>query len=504
MEKIHPGRSIRITPYALAGLEGVRSPDPALSPWDSDERVEAGGDLRMAITPNVNLDLTANTDFAETEVDDQRINLTRFPLFFPERRAFFVERAGTFEVRTGASDILFNSRRVGLTPDGEPVRILGGARLVGRSGKWDFGVFDAQTGKNPSGVRENLGVVRLRRGRRSNPLVGRGDGDLAGSPAIRARSPSAADGEMYLGGDDYVVFALAALTGDVGIRSWRMAYSPAGPFGCGRSAAGIAASGTMPPWRQPGRGTRRRWGTSSATTPSSLRPRSATAGWSPGPGSRVRHYDKAGVSERGGRFRWILEPLLASRSSCLAGQTWTRSREPAGGRSADSLLTHARRQRSRPAAHYANFAQLTLTAPAGRGSVGGGSVRAGEYYDGTLYSLLLTPEWRASAHLRVPGDLQLDRLDFASRDQREWSKLVRLRVLASASPRLSFIAVIQANSLGRLATANLRLRYNMAEGHDLWLVYGHQANLERDFTAPPAPRTARAGLLVKYTRSFGT
>ena len=65
-----------------------------------------GGDLKTALSPNLNLDLTVNTDFAETEADDQRVNLTRFPLFYPERRAFFIERAGTFEVKTGELDLL--------------------------------------------------------------------------------------------------------------------------------------------------------------------------------------------------------------------------------------------------------------------------------------------------------------------------------------------------------------------------------------------------------------
>jgi hypothetical protein len=154
--------------------------------------------------------------------------------------------------------------------------------------------------------------------------------------------------------------------------------------------------------------------------------------------------------------------------------------------------------------HTAGYGQLTLTPPSGPRVVVGGNVRAGGYYDGKLYSLLLTPEWRASAHLRVSGDLQLDYLDFASRDQQEWSKLVRLRVLASATPRLSLSAVIQANSLADLATANLRLRYNAREGHDLWLVYGHDMNLDLDRLSPRIPRTARSSLMVKYTRSFGT
>ena len=68
-------------------------------------------------------------------MDDQRVNLTRFPLFYPERRAFFVERAGTFEVRTGATDLLFNSRRVGLTVTGEPVRLLLPQAIRGQVGK---------------------------------------------------------------------------------------------------------------------------------------------------------------------------------------------------------------------------------------------------------------------------------------------------------------------------------------------------------------------------------
>ena len=133
----------------------------------------------------------------------------------------------------------------------------------------------------------------------------------------------------------------------------------------------------------------------------------------------------------------------------------------------------------------------------------GGSVRAGEYYDGTLYTLLISPEWRASAHLRVSGDLEIDRVDFPGRDEREWSRLARLRVLASATPQLSLSTVIQVNSLADLATANVRLRYNMREGHDLWVVYGHNLNLDRNRLNPPIPGTARSSLMVKYTRSFG-
>jgi len=130
-------------------------------------------------------------------------------------------------------------------------------------------------------------------------------------------------------------------------------------------------------------------------------------------------------------------------------------------------------------------------------------VRAGEYFDGQLYSLVLSPEWRASAHLRVAAEAQVARLDFPERGQREWSRLARLRVMASATPQLSLSAVLQANSLANLATGNVRLRYNVREGDDLWIVYGHHENLDRDRLTPRVPATAAAGVLVKFTRSFG-
>ena len=501
IEDISTARSLRLMPYVMAGSEGIRAPDPVLSPWHRDERLEAGGDLKAALSANLTLDLTVNTDFAETEVDDQRVNLTRFPLFFPERRAFFVERAGTFEVKTGEADLLFNSRRVGLTPDGEPVRLLGGTRLVGRVRGWDLGVLDVETGRTPSGARENLGVLRAR-----HPLWNQRS--WAGLMVTSRVTPDSgqlalgADGELYLGGDDYVGFALTALAGDAGV----------GP------SDGVLPRGALRllAERRRNRGMWYRGGV-------------ATTG--------ARYAPALGYVERGDAIQplaevgygWVVSPtghqLRASVASAFA------YRNAAGafdGSTASAILEYERasgtlwtltvtRQEddllepftpvpdaSVPAGRYvAGFAELKLKPSTGPRAVVGGSVRAGEYYDGRLYSLLLSPEWRASAYLRVSADLELDRLEFPSRDERVWSPLARLRVLASASPRLSFSAVLQANGTADLATANLRLRYSVREGHDLWVVYNHDQNLDRDRADVPIPGTARSGLLVKYTRSFG-
>ncbi len=161
-------RAMHATPYLLAG--GSRIPVLAASGsiWNQESSGvrEAGLDVKVGLTANLTLDLTVNTDFAQVEADDQEVNLTRFSLFFPERRLFFQERAGVFAFDTGDSDRLFYSRRIGLV-DGQPARIYGGARVVGRVGKWDVGFLTMQTAAANNGT-QNVGTLRLRR-RLHNP-----------------------------------------------------------------------------------------------------------------------------------------------------------------------------------------------------------------------------------------------------------------------------------------------------------------------------------------------
>ncbi len=165
LEGIRPRKPLYVTPYGLSGLGQAFPLNDAGTgyPREDDVKGEAGVDLKYGITNNLTLDLTVNTDFAQVEADDQQVNLTRFSLFFPEKRQFFQERAGIFDFRTGGLSRLFHSRRVGLTEDGQPVRVLGGARLVGRWGRWDVGFFDMQTADSETLPSENFGVLRLRR-----------------------------------------------------------------------------------------------------------------------------------------------------------------------------------------------------------------------------------------------------------------------------------------------------------------------------------------------------
>jgi hypothetical protein len=133
-------RIVTVTPYVLG--DAFKDYEVASPEWSADPKI--GGDAKIGLTQSLTLDLTANTDFALAEVDDQQVNLTRFPLFFPEKRAFFLENAGSFTVGSARSAELFFSRRIGLV-EGQEVPILAGARLTGKVGSTQVAVLNIQT-----------------------------------------------------------------------------------------------------------------------------------------------------------------------------------------------------------------------------------------------------------------------------------------------------------------------------------------------------------------------
>jgi hypothetical protein len=144
-----------VTPYTLGSVRRDYA-DPR-----ADSRIELGADAKIGVTSSLMLDLTVNTDFAQVEVDDQQANLTRFSLFFPEKRPFFLENAGSFAVGTPQTTELFFSRRIGIGPDRREVPLLGGARLTGRAGGWSVGLLDIQAQRRDAIAPNNFGVVRV-------------------------------------------------------------------------------------------------------------------------------------------------------------------------------------------------------------------------------------------------------------------------------------------------------------------------------------------------------
>jgi hypothetical protein len=151
---IHQGIGLDIVPFFAA--RWVKEPD------DEDLLGQPGFDAFYRLSPSFGAALTVNTDFAETEVDQRRINLTRFPLFFPEKRDFFLQDAGIFQFADLESDLIpFFSRRIGLTDSGEEVPISVGGKLTGRAGDYNVGILDVQTRAADDFDPANLFVTRV-------------------------------------------------------------------------------------------------------------------------------------------------------------------------------------------------------------------------------------------------------------------------------------------------------------------------------------------------------
>lgn len=142
LQGIRQGLGLDVVPFFTSNLRNERMVDGG-GVDDSNFFGEPGLDAFYKIIPSLTLGLTVNTDFAETEVDERQINLTRFPLFFPEQRDFFIQDAGVFDFPEGT--IPFFSRRIGLTDAGQEVPIAAGVRLTGRAGDYNIGVVDVQT-----------------------------------------------------------------------------------------------------------------------------------------------------------------------------------------------------------------------------------------------------------------------------------------------------------------------------------------------------------------------
>ena len=162
---IRQGRNLQVKPYMSAPVTRRQNDDVDFNP-------DVGLDAKYGITPGLTLDLTANTDFSQVEADEAQVNLTRFSLFFPEKRDFFLENSSIFgfgkftragEASSGRRDLIpFFSRRIGIS-DGRVVPISGGARLSGRAGKYTLGALSMQANRFRTTPSTNFSVARLRR-----------------------------------------------------------------------------------------------------------------------------------------------------------------------------------------------------------------------------------------------------------------------------------------------------------------------------------------------------
>jgi hypothetical protein len=184
LEGVRPGNDLRVKPYVL-GSSGTSR----VAAIGTD--AEAGVDVKFGVTSGLTWDFTVNTDFSQVEADEQQVNLTRFSLFFPEKRDFFLENSGVFQFGQGAGllftgggtgggffpprgqdAILFFSRRIGLSDTGESIPILGGSRLTGRAGPYSIGLLSIQQRAASSAPAANYSAFRLRRNVLANSDIG--------------------------------------------------------------------------------------------------------------------------------------------------------------------------------------------------------------------------------------------------------------------------------------------------------------------------------------------
>lgn len=489
-----------VTPYGLAGATVTEAGPPASSPASRREITRSVGlDVRHNLSNNLTLDLTANTDFAQAETDDEQINLTRFSLFIPEKRRFFQERAGIFQVDTGLDSRLFHSRRIGLTEAGKAISILGGARLVGRVGEWDLGVLDMQTAAEGSVPSENFGVLRMRR-QVLDPTSYVG-GMITGRVTTEGRHATAygVDGRLRLWKNEYLDVTGALTTASEQTGRWfdatrlRAYWQRRGGYGWLYDAELVRSGRDY----DPGVGFLRR-------TDFTYLGGRLGYGWLPDSASPLfRHrLDLTGAIYRNNSDVYVESAEVGPRWE-FQGRAQTR-----GHASLRICYENLRtgfalpKQTDVPTGTY-TFVTFTgeFSTPSNSPRRATISMDAGTFYDGWQYGTTVAPVWNVSRHLELAGTYRLAVVGFPERDRRLTTHLARLNATAGLNTKVTGTVRVQYNSSLERFFANLRLRYNVREGHDLWLVYDEAMHTAR--TSLPSDALAdQYRWTVKYTHTF--
>jgi len=497
-------RPFYIAPYLLAGYGESHelNENETLYQYMDDPVLEAGIDIKYGITSNLTLDVTINTDFAQVEADDQQINLTRFSLFFPEKRLFFQERSSTFDFNLGGPNRLFYSRQIGIY-DEKPVRIFGGARLVGRMGKFDLGFLSMQTAAMEDQPSENFSVLRLRHGV-FNPYSY--IGGMITSRVGMDGSYNVAygiDGIFRLFGDDYLTINWAQTFEDGG-RNDPFSLDPA-RFRIGwerRTTKGLGYN---------------------------LSFSRAGADYNPGMGFEMReNYTRFGNQILYGWIHKKESPFVRSNvflngfvifknqdqstESLEIGPGWQFELKSGYNGNISAKLYQEDVSESFlfsddkteiPIGKY-RFGGLNLHfgTPEGRRLGSGFRVYAGSFYDGYRISLTISPHWSISSLMEFMIMYQINWLDFSDRNQQLTAYIAQLRLLATFSIKFSASAFIQYNSAVDTIIANVRFRFNPREGNDLYLVYNEGFNSNRLREVPNLPFFSSRTIMLKYTYTF--
>jgi hypothetical protein len=504
LRNVRTRKPLHVSPYALSGVS--RKAVPATPAGFRDETATAtdiGLDVRYPLSSELTLDLTVNTDFAQVEADEQQVNLDRFPLFFPERRRFFQEGSGLFDFTAGGNSRLFNSRRIGLTSTGTPVPVQGGARIVGRAGAWDIGALAMRTAEEGTTPAENFGVLRLRRPV-LNAYSAAGAMLTAYSDRDRTNVAGGLDATLRVTDDEYLGLKWSSSMDDVNRSHETLVNRSLVDVEWERRAArGLQYNVTLTRAGEdyaPALGFMPRRDFSSAN---------AFGNWYfftdkhpylrrvyPGALAFQTWRNADGVLESASYAFWLQWDTKRGGGGWVEPK-WFREDVAGAFRIGPDITI--------PAGTYdfMDF-QAVYLAPAGDRLRMNIDARAGTYFDGRRTQVILRPTWNASRHLELGADYQLSMLRFPVRGQADDISVARLRVRTAMDVRLSGNAFVQYNSSTDALDFNVRVRYALAEGTDLWLVYNEGLDTDRadDGLGGRSPLFLSRSVILKYTHTF--
>jgi hypothetical protein len=514
---IKPDKPLYIAPYLLTGFESSYELNSQGTDYlkHNKPELEAGLDVKYGISKTLIMDVTVNTDFAQVEADDQQINLTRYSLYFPEKRMFFLERASVFDFSLGGNSNLFYSRRIGLSDDDEEpesVRIYGGARITGRIRNWDVGVLDMQTApllkKIPGGSSislvssENFGVIRFRRQvLNENSYIGTMATNRLGADGSY-NIAYGLDGIFRVFGDDYLDVRWSQ-TFENGIKNnsfqdptflmanWERRSTKGLSYGLGYTRSGQRFN--------PGIGFE-------MMDDYTVIRGNLGYGWISGESSKLYSHSL----ETRSMYRTYIEDGSFMSFTNFSGWEFQTKSQWQGNinlvYSADNLKDSLEISPDELYIEPGRYDYVSLmgnvSTPMSRPFYIMFMTEMGQYFDGARLSFRLQPTWNLSKHFELGGTYNFDYVNISKRDVSMTNHIIGLKALYMLDIHLSFNVFIQYNTAYHGVVTNLRLRYNPREGNDLYLVFNEDRNTDLYREIPNLPVYNSRAVMLKYTYTF--
>ena len=489
-EGIKQGIGLDVAPFVVGDWWRDRTLD------DTDSDFDAGLDAFYKITSNLNLSLTVNTDFAETEVDERRINLTRFPLFFPERRDFFLQDAGLFQFQgTGGSVRPFFSRTIGLSDDGEEVPITFGAKLTGRAGDYNVGVLDVLTDEHRTDAGEELDDRNLFVARVSRNV---GERSTIGGIVTHGDPLGDTDGPVY--GTDLNFSSSTFLdAGNFNAGAWGL-VDDSDDSTTEDAAFGVHTNAYNDVWSWYGnaREIQRDFDPPLGFVPRrNIRNYRGGVHYSPRVDETIRQLefglDASLTTDTDDRIETVfgeLQPIGIYWESGLEARLeidWTREDLTEGFTVNDVDI---------PAGDY-DFARyrLELETPRQREVVSELTLQTGGFFGGDLDGLEVELLWKPDAYFNGSVEYEYNDASLPSGDFT--THLVRARTDVSFTPNLSWNTFAQWDDVSDTVGINSRLRWIPAPGRDVFLVFNETLDARGGSVSP-----AFQGFSVKLAYTF--